>query len=1218
MIDGEIDILIGSDFYWSLVTEDVVRLTENLVLVRSKLGYMLSGPINDVVEKNVNSHAVNCVHTMKVSTALDSEFEIENVHANKQLEEQVEKFWNLDSMGIVENERSVFDENLQKIEIVDGRYRVELPFKEGHPLLEDNFSQCSKRLQILKGKLTDNLLETYDDIISKQIKEGIVEIVDDTNDAPDIGDVTYLPHRPVIKNDKSTTKVRIVYDASARAGECSLNECLYKGSSLTPLIFDCWLRFRLHDVAFVADIESAYLQISVDPKQRDFLRFLWYKNVREDDFTIRKLRFTRVLFGAAPSQYLLNAVVRKHAEKYNEVDPNFVKMVKLGFYVDDLNSGVDPVDQAINFYEKCKIRFTDAGFNVRKWRSNSPELRSIFAKNEPYFENLENGKVLGIQWSEMDDHLVIRPRDFLEQFDDGDTITKRQILKILAGFFDPAGWIQPVVIKMKILFQLVCQSNINWDDKVPTDLASKWAKIIDEIKGLDEIRLPRCYCYNEITNPIIEIRMHGFSDASLSAYGACVYLKFIKKNGDVKMSLVASKSRVAPSKTPQTIPRLELMGAVVLSRLVGSVMNGFQKEINIDQMYCHTDSKIVLSWIMAVSKEFNTFVQNRVNEIRRLVDPNNWFYCRTHLNPSDLLTRIENEGTNDSKWWNGPEILKGADICENQPILPGGDDCLEFRKELKPEKVANMLVTVEEEKSVDNLIDCEKFSDLLHLYRVTAYVLRFIGNCRKKSERNLSKYPTSIEMKKAQTVWIKANQIRLIRENEYSEIRAQLNCHVSENGILRTHARMKNAKIPGYSRNPILLDRKHRLSTLIVLYCHLKCLHRGVKQTLTELRSRYWVTRGRSFVKKIVSPCVVCKKINGRPYVYPGHSNLPEARFDDRYPFASTGIDYLGPLLVLPVYGTEKKLYKAHVVLYTCTATRAMILDVVSSASSKDFLHTLRRFISRRGCPWKIITDNGSNFIADETREFATNIAIDWKYNVPCAPWMGGIWERLVSCVKRCLKKAIGSRQITYTELQTFVYEIENVLNNRPICDDYDDDLEEVLTPNHLLFGRRLETSNIGKDADIDFDVEEPKSMTKRERHFRKRREHFWKIWREEYLLSLREGHKSRPSSHDSVVSVNDIVLIYDKAQPKHLWKIGRITELVRSKDDGAVRAAKVFVGSTGNVLCRPVNKLYPIETLKMKSCNTSTPSSEKSLNARARRNAAMVGEAKRRGIVTE
>ena len=140
-----------------------------------------------------------------------------------------------------------------------------------------------------------------------------------------------------------------------------------------------------------------------------------------------------------------------------------------------------------------------------------------------------------------------------------------------------------------------------------------------------------------------------------------------------------------------------------------------------------------------------------------------------------------------------------------------------------------------------------------------------------------------------------------------------------------------------------MLDRNHKLTELLILYSHRKVLHRGVKQTLTKFRQQYCITRGRSCVKKVIHPC---KKINGRPYLYPQHSDIPEFRFDDITPFHSVGVDYLGPLMCLPVYDVKVKLYKAWVAIYTCASTRAIILDVVHNYHSSTFISCFKCFIA--------------------------------------------------------------------------------------------------------------------------------------------------------------------------------------------------------------------------------------------------------------------------------
>ena len=279
MCDGEIDVLIGADYYRTLMTEDMIRLNEKLVAIRSKLGYVLSGSINNnehtVAEE---THQTNCVYVMKVVSRLDDEVTNEE---NKILDEKVEHFWNLDSILILMGEKSAYEETEEKIRFVDGRYQVSLPFKPEHPMVGDNYVHSVKRLKSLKNKLdkTPILLQDYNDIILRQVKEGIVEMIDDTESEQTVGATTYLPHRAVVREGKSSTKVRIVYDASAKAGDCSLNDCLYKGTCLTPLIFDSLLRFRMPNVGIVADIEGAYLQISIAPEDSNYLRFMWYQDI---------------------------------------------------------------------------------------------------------------------------------------------------------------------------------------------------------------------------------------------------------------------------------------------------------------------------------------------------------------------------------------------------------------------------------------------------------------------------------------------------------------------------------------------------------------------------------------------------------------------------------------------------------------------------------------------------------------------------------------------------------------------------------------------------------------------------------------------------------------------------------------------------------------------------------------------------------------------------
>ena len=205
------------------------------------------------------------------------------------------------------------------------------------------------------------------------------------------------------------------------------------------------------------------------------------------------------------------------------------------------------------------------------------------------------------------------------------------------------------------------------------------------------------------------------------------------------------------------------------------------------------------------------------------------------------------------------------------------------------------------------------------------------------------------------------------------------------------------------------------------------------------------------------------------------------------------------------------------------------------------FVNSFMKFISRRGCPQKVLSDNGTVFKSELTPAFASERNIAWNFSITEAPWYGGFWERLVSMVKRCIKKkTIGRTSLTFVELQTLLFEVESTLNSGPLGVLYDDDFEEVLTPHHLLFGRNLETSNT-RDAPLNVDI----PTSKRVQSIQTFVNYFWSRWRNEYLTSLRERQRDYKRKNAIIANVDDIVLIQEEKQPRQCWRLGRIVEII-------------------------------------------------------------------------
>ena len=309
-------------------------------------------------------------------------------------------------------------------------------------------------------------------------------------------------------------------------------------------------------------------------------------------------------------------------------------------------------------------------------------------------------------------------------------------------------------------------------------------------------------------------------------------------------------------------------------------------------------------------------------------------------------------------------------------------------------------VAVIDDDNIENIIDVANYSDIGSVLRITVWVIRFCENLRQKStgkKSQLSATLTSTEIQKAKRLWIKANQVKLRKDGLNNKMSVNLNI-INCDGVLRCQGRFKN--ICNDKRYPVILDRRHPITKLFVMDANKRVYHNGLKQTLVEFRNEFYITRARQFVRGL---CVTCKKIHGRPYKYPPFSQLPIYRQVLIVPFSVCGVDYCGPVYVGNLYDDE--MYKAFIVIYTCAATRGILIDLVENGSSKTFINSMRKFIGRRGCPAKFVSDNGTVFKSEDTQMFCANRCIKWDFNVSRAPWWGGFWERLIASVKKLFKK---------------------------------------------------------------------------------------------------------------------------------------------------------------------------------------------------------------------
>ena len=382
--DFTISLLIGTDHYWSFVEDHIIR-GKGPTAQRSKLGYLLSGPLPGVLSDSTSSALLQITS---------------DVPTSEQSLPNLEKFWSVEGIGtdkVTQFLDLTFLQSYQESAISqtnEGTYVAKFPWKMDKPDLPSNFATCKGRTLTLMNKLrkSPELLQLYDGIIKEQERRGFIERVNDDTTY----DVHYLPHHPV-KKDSLTTPIRIVYDCSCRESgqSASLNDCLTVGPPFLNNLCAILLRFRIHAFALSTDIEKAFLHVKLHPSDRNFTRFLWPSHLESNDIQFQTYRFTVVPFGASSSPFILGAVLDLHLSK----SPLQVAAdMRDNIYVDNILSGCNTEEELLAYYSQARDLMNQAKFNLRSWSTNSKQLQEITRQDNTSDPSTTVG-ILGLRWN---------------------------------------------------------------------------------------------------------------------------------------------------------------------------------------------------------------------------------------------------------------------------------------------------------------------------------------------------------------------------------------------------------------------------------------------------------------------------------------------------------------------------------------------------------------------------------------------------------------------------------------------------------------------------------------------------------------------------------------------------------------------------------------------------------------------------------------------------
>lgn len=1155
-----IDLLLGADVFWDLLDEGKLRLVNGPYLQNTKLGWIVSGPI----QSYTRTKTIRCNFTQSINM--------------NSLDDQLRRFWEIEDLPISpklsdsrsEEERACEDHFVTTTKrVADGRFCVQIPLKESVDVLGDSRAQAERRFYALEKRLQTNpaYKDLYKEFMNEYIQLGHMSRVDSYG-TPHY----FMPHHGVFREHATTTKLRAVFDASAASTSGkSFNDLQLVGPPIQGDLLAILLRFRENRYVACADVEKMYRQVLIDEKQRDLQLVLW-RDSPINPLDVYQLK--TVTYGTASAPFLSCRCLKQLAQDCS--DPEVAKIINDSFYVDDFICSLPDKAKLIKICDDVTKVLDSGCFPLRKWVFNFDSTGQDYAKNASKQLSLgehAQSKTLGLGWYNDIDKLHYYSRhDNLKE-----PVTKRTILSCTAQVFDPLGLLSPFITIAKILLQKLWLLKLDWDEPVPDDVTRTWRQFVNKLSLLDNVRVPRGVMCN---NPVRK-ELHVFTDASQLAYGSCAYIRTLDDETAVTVRLLCAKGRVA-SLTPMTIPRLELMGACVGSRLYIKIRDSLRCEF--DNVTFWTDSTVVLGWLRMPPNMLKTFVQNRTAEINELTKGCLWRHVSGIDNPADLVTRGQHLEAliHSSLWWDGPEFLRDPNLnCSNSDLVSLPESQL---PELKSGNATSLMCSQTE----NELFPFHRFSQFNRLKRAACYVLRFIHNARAKdknarragaltvSELNQSEAALARLAQAESFAYVKdaLNNKQMIKGNL-----SKLNLFMEKN-LIRVGGRIEYS--PEFSfdkKHPVLLSSNHHFTLLLFRFEHKRLFHSGPQLLLFSIREAWWPVGGRNLARKVVHSCVTCVRMRGK-ILTPIMGNLPKERLDPGFPFLNCGVDYAGPVLILNRKGRGAQTKKAYICLFICFTTRAVHLELVSDLSSDAYLLALKRFISRRGKPATIFSDNGKNFVGlrndfakflnscgDEIKEYATAQSIKFTMAPPYASHFGGMYEAGFKSCKHHLRRVIGNAHLTHEEFSTVLTQVEAILNSRPLSPMSTDPQDYTpLSPAHFLVGRPLTapaSSNL---------MEVPAHRLSRYQRVEQIRQHFWTRWSKEYVSELQVRTKWTYNTADLKQDI--LVLIKEDNAPPLKWSLGRITRTFPGKD-GVARVADIRTAH--GIVRRAFSKICPL-----------------------------------------
>ena len=1049
--------------------------------------------------------------------------------------------------------------------------------RDRKPDLPDNYYVVYKRQLASYNRMQqkDHNLDEYNDVFVQWEKEKFIE------DVPKNEGTTgyYIPHFPVVKKDRLTTKIRPVMDCRAECGGKSLNSQILAGPNIFTDLRHVLMHFRKQLFAFSGDVKNMFLNIGLQESDRRYHRFVWIQQEQ-----IRLMQFAAFLFGSKCSPLIAVGSAKHNAEKYQDVYTKAAQVVLHMTLMDDSLGSYETEQEVIEVIQELVQLYAKMGMKIRKFASNSAEvMKSIPIEDRSSQVDLtelfkdDSGlqiKALGLTWDCSLDKLSFR---LTENFGIKDNIpvTKRIILSHLMKVFDPLGLIAPVVLPCKVIFQALWLLRTSWDEPIlECSYTQKFRLWMQQITDIKDLSLKRSW----VTQPGMNTRtFHVFVDASEYAYGIVVYVVSANDEGKKETALVYAKSKLNPIK-PLTVPVLELTAAVKGFRMAEFTAEAFGVELAEFRFW--SDSKCVHDWLHTPAHTLPRGTRNKVAFLQTYTQPDQWWFVPSNLNPADLASRgcSVKDLIDHNLWWTGPPFLMQESSYPPQ-----------FKRErwIPPQTESALVIKEDITPPIGNVEFFQRFSNWRRMLTTIVIALRWRSRALNKIANSGPWSDEELELAENK-LWIilqsayfseDIHRLRTGLLSKQTSIRT-LDPIMDQHGIMRVGGRLGFSSTLTFDEiHPIIVPTNSHVTIVLIRYYHERVFNHmaGYATTLQALRRKYWILKGTKRIRQVISRCIPCKTINLRAR-YQKMAQIPEFRIQQHVKnpliFNVMGIDLAGPFMVTSDQA-KSVVYKCWIVLFVCMLSRAVHTEIVTAISTDELKNAFERFLARKPRPTRIISDRGTNFIglANQLKELLLfndeklrqlYPDIHWDFNIPGAPHTGGVYERMIAALKRALHLVLHKKSITEKEFTQSVLQAEFIINSRPIAQVSTDSKDmEAITPNDMIIGKLNGPLTIPKTDSW--------KVSKRWEFIQNNNEEIWKKFQQEIrarFLIMPKWWRKR-----NLLVPGQLVIIIEKSSLVNSWAKGRILEVYTS--NGVQRSAKVLSGDKTSV--KPIHLLIPL-----------------------------------------